>query len=239
MWIRKQHLLQQGQTILPGWSTKPKTTNTTTANNGVNSFGFAETQAALDDIAAQPPPTNSGQSVAASAPGGYYSDDDDYADDGFDDNLEVYYDGDFNEEPDSPPPPTLSRPIGGGVHNTSSQSWGGGWEPNPTPPNPPPGFHNTPPVAQATATSMYSPNQTCTTEDVDYQRQIVGENGVPIQVEALAEGIFANVEVFFVCAACGKVFWEGRHFERILAQFESILVDGTDRQGRYHHAVKS
>ncbi|XP_006813243.1 exonuclease mut-7 homolog [Saccoglossus kowalevskii] len=49
------------------------------------------------------------------------------------------------------------------------------------------------------------------------------ESGVEIQVDRVPEGICDKVEVFYSCASCGKVFWEGRHYVRVFDQFEHVL----------------
>lgn len=53
------------------------------------------------------------------------------------------------------------------------------------------------------------------------------EGGVPLQVETIPEPVFKRVEMFFVCTTCGKVFWEGAHFERVCEQFSHVLEDGS------------
>lgn len=41
-------------------------------------------------------------------------------------------------------------------------------------------------------------------------------NGVKIQVDAVPPGVLTKVDVFFVCEDCGKVYWDGSHFEKVL-----------------------
>ena len=57
-------------------------------------------------------------------------------------------------------------------------------------------------------------------------------NGVPIQVETVPRPIISKVDVFYVCATCGKVYWEGGHFARVLDQFSHILVDSDTNHDR-------
>ncbi len=232
MWIRKQELLRQGKSVFPGWNPG----ESQGSKNTDGSFAFSETQAVLDDIAhsqnahitsgARPKDSSyANQSQSTSMKNWKVtadSDDDDY-DDGFNDDLELFCEGYDYEEPYEPPatsePYQLSSNFLG---NETDTDWGN-WVPQPDPP-PPPSFHNRPP-SKVQDSSLYSPPSAAASADcIDFQRQIVGKAGVPIQVEALNEGIFANVDIFFVCATCGKVFWEGKHFERILTQFEEVIV---------------
>ncbi|CAG5115916.1 unnamed protein product, partial [Candidula unifasciata] len=49
-------------------------------------------------------------------------------------------------------------------------------------------------------------------------------NGVKIQVETVPKlEAFSTITMFYVCVVCGKVFWDGSHFDRICSQFQSIL----------------
>ncbi|XP_035829392.1 exonuclease mut-7 homolog [Aplysia californica] len=49
-------------------------------------------------------------------------------------------------------------------------------------------------------------------------------NRVRIQVETVPkQEAFSNIKEFFVCVVCGKVYWEGSHFDRVCAQFEHVL----------------
>lgn len=47
--------------------------------------------------------------------------------------------------------------------------------------------------------------------------------GEPIQLHAVPAGIVHRIPHFYVCTRCGKVFWEGSHFERVLAMFHGVL----------------
>ena len=48
-------------------------------------------------------------------------------------------------------------------------------------------------------------------------------SGVRLQIEALPESILDKIELFYCCATCGKIFWEGGHFSRICTQFSEVL----------------
>ena len=50
-------------------------------------------------------------------------------------------------------------------------------------------------------------------------------SGVKLKIEALPEAMLDKIELFYCCATCGKIFWEGGHFSRICAQFSDVLND--------------
>lgn len=41
-------------------------------------------------------------------------------------------------------------------------------------------------------------------------------NGARIQVSMVPAAVLQKVDVFFVCEDCGKVYWDGSHFEKVL-----------------------
>ncbi|KAK7896235.1 hypothetical protein WMY93_021560 [Mugilogobius chulae] len=47
--------------------------------------------------------------------------------------------------------------------------------------------------------------------------------GSPIQLHAVPPGLLPKIPVFYVCTRCGKVFWEGSHFERVLTMFQDVF----------------
>lgn len=47
--------------------------------------------------------------------------------------------------------------------------------------------------------------------------------GAPIQLHTVPPGIVPKIPHFYVCTRCGKVFWEGSHFERVLSMFQDVL----------------
>ena len=55
------------------------------------------------------------------------------------------------------------------------------------------------------------------------------ENGVPLQVEDVPESVFMEVKVFYICASCGKVHWEGTHYERVCKQVSYLLKDKDEK----------
>uniref|UniRef100_A0AAV2IXE0 3'-5' exonuclease domain-containing protein n=1 Tax=Knipowitschia caucasica TaxID=637954 RepID=A0AAV2IXE0_KNICA len=48
-------------------------------------------------------------------------------------------------------------------------------------------------------------------------------SGAPIQLHAVPPGLLPTIPVFYVCTRCGKVFWDGSHFERVLSMFQDVL----------------
>lgn len=53
-----------------------------------------------------------------------------------------------------------------------------------------------------------------------------------LQVAAIPPGVLDRAELtdFFCCTRCGKVFWEGSHFGRVVSQFQDVLVASGDTQ---------
>ncbi|NXT60760.1 MUT7 Exonuclease, partial [Chaetops frenatus] len=56
-----------------------------------------------------------------------------------------------------------------------------------------------------------------------------------LQVAAIPPGVLDRAELtdFYCCTRCGKVFWEGSHFGRIVSQFQDVLVASGDTQSVY------
>lgn len=59
--------------------------------------------------------------------------------------------------------------------------------------------------------------------------------GTVLQVAAIPPGVLDKAEVtdFYCCTRCGKVFWEGSHFGRVVSQFQDVLVAAGDEQSIY------
>ncbi len=53
----------------------------------------------------------------------------------------------------------------------------------------------------------------------------VGDDDVALQVEAIEENVLQRVDLFYCCATCGKVFYEGRHFKQVRTQFQHVITD--------------
>ncbi|NXM76422.1 MUT7 Exonuclease, partial [Serilophus lunatus] len=56
-----------------------------------------------------------------------------------------------------------------------------------------------------------------------------------LQVAAIPPGVLDRAELtdFYCCTRCGKVFWEGSHFGRVVSQFQDVLVASGDTQSIY------
>ncbi|XP_035420564.1 exonuclease mut-7 homolog isoform X8 [Cygnus atratus] len=61
------------------------------------------------------------------------------------------------------------------------------------------------------------------------------EEGTTLQVAAIPPGVLDKAELtdFYCCTRCGKVFWEGSHFGRVVSQFKDVLVTTGDEQSIY------
>ena len=40
--------------------------------------------------------------------------------------------------------------------------------------------------------------------------------GVTINVDAVPGGVLDQVQIFYICEDCGKCYWDGSHFERLV-----------------------
>ncbi|XP_072515421.1 exonuclease mut-7 homolog [Salminus brasiliensis] len=47
--------------------------------------------------------------------------------------------------------------------------------------------------------------------------------GAVIQLETVPTGLLPRIPEYFICTGCGKVFWEGTHYDRVLSQFQEVL----------------
>lgn len=47
--------------------------------------------------------------------------------------------------------------------------------------------------------------------------------GAPIQLHAVPPALLSRIPLFYVCTRCGKVFWEGSHFGRVISMFQEVL----------------
>ncbi|XP_066507568.1 exonuclease mut-7 homolog isoform X2 [Hoplias malabaricus] len=47
--------------------------------------------------------------------------------------------------------------------------------------------------------------------------------GAEIQLETVPPGLLFRISEYFICTGCGKVFWEGSHYDRVLSQFQEVL----------------
>lgn len=49
--------------------------------------------------------------------------------------------------------------------------------------------------------------------------------GVTVNVDAVPKGILNQVQIFYVCEDCGKCYWDGSHFERLVGgRLQKIVI---------------
>ncbi|XP_076614734.1 exonuclease mut-7 homolog isoform X2 [Chaetodon auriga] len=47
--------------------------------------------------------------------------------------------------------------------------------------------------------------------------------GAQIQLHTVPPGLLPRIPIFYVCTRCGKVFWEGSHFGRVVSMFQDLF----------------
>lgn len=47
--------------------------------------------------------------------------------------------------------------------------------------------------------------------------------GAPVQLHSVPPALLPKIPLYYVCTRCGKVFWEGSHFGRVLSMFQDVL----------------
>ncbi|KAM6984825.1 exonuclease mut-7 homolog [Aplochiton taeniatus] len=64
--------------------------------------------------------------------------------------------------------------------------------------------------------------------------------GASLQLHTVPPGLLPRIPLFFVCTGCGKVFWEGSHFGRVMTQFQEVLkIKEEDTSGNASVAQKN
>ena len=59
--------------------------------------------------------------------------------------------------------------------------------------------------------------------------------GAPIQLHTVPPALLLRISLFYVCTRCGKVFWEGTHYGRVLSMFQDILhITDTEAEAQQH-----
>lgn len=60
-------------------------------------------------------------------------------------------------------------------------------------------------------------------------------NGTSLKIEAIPMGVLSKEDLayFYCCGQCGKVFWEGSHFGRVVSQFKEVLDLSEDSHNLY------
>ncbi|KAM3874359.1 exonuclease mut-7 homolog [Diretmus argenteus] len=47
--------------------------------------------------------------------------------------------------------------------------------------------------------------------------------GASLQLHTVPPALLQRIALFYICTSCGKVFWEGSHFSRVLSHFQEVL----------------
>ena len=72
----------------------------------------------------------------------------------------------------------------------------------------------------------YVPLPTCTDSDsfdhLNIETPLLA-SGARVRLEKIPSTMLSKVEVFYVCANCGKIYWEGGHYEKVHEKFSYIL----------------
>ncbi|NWX91461.1 MUT7 Exonuclease, partial [Nothoprocta pentlandii] len=90
-------------------------------------------------------------------------------------------------------------------------------------------------AAHESPQTIYNPDCQCL-EDLEFTGECVTlPNGTALQVSAIPSGVLDKAELtcFYCCTRCGKVFWEGSHFGRVVSQFKDVLAAVEDDQTFY------
>jgi uncharacterized protein with von Willebrand factor type A (vWA) domain len=67
---------------------------------------------------------------------------------------------------------------------------------------------------------------------IDFESLTLKASGVQLKLGLLHEEIWSRkVDLFYCCATCGKIFWEGSHFKKVMAQFSHVL-DGVNTESQ-------
>jgi len=56
---------------------------------------------------------------------------------------------------------------------------------------------------------------------------VLTHNGVCLNIKNIPVGVLDRVDMFFCCSTCGKVYWEGKHFERFVRTFHGVFNAAT------------
>ncbi|XP_074976534.1 exonuclease mut-7 homolog isoform X6 [Caretta caretta] len=82
---------------------------------------------------------------------------------------------------------------------------------------------------------VYNPNcQWLEDSDLNVETMTLA-TGASLQLAAIPPGVLgkADLSYFYCCTQCGKVFWEGSHFGRVVSQFKEALGTAEGSQSFY------
>ncbi|NXC21687.1 MUT7 Exonuclease, partial [Corythaeola cristata] len=88
---------------------------------------------------------------------------------------------------------------------------------------------------RAAAQPGYTPHGERLAGPEQREAAVVLAGGTVLQVAAIPPGVLDKAELthFYCCTRCGKVFWEGSHFGRVVSQFQDVLVAAGGEQSVY------
>ena len=75
-------------------------------------------------------------------------------------------------------------------------------------------------------------------DHINMEHVTVGQ-GVVVQVETIPVHLFDVVNLFYCCVTCGKVFWEGKHFEQVCNQFSHVIKENNTDDGASNFCIGS
>jgi len=52
---------------------------------------------------------------------------------------------------------------------------------------------------------------------------MLNHTGVCLNIKNIPVGVLDHVDIFYCCSQCGKVYWEGKHFERFVKTFHGVF----------------
>ncbi|KAL8174250.1 UNVERIFIED_CONTAM: hypothetical protein K2H54_040886 [Gekko kuhli] len=82
---------------------------------------------------------------------------------------------------------------------------------------------------------VYSPNCQWLEESGLDTKSALLPNGTSLKIEDIPIGVLFKEDLayFYGCSQCGKVFWEGSHFGRLVSQFKEVLGLSEDSPSFY------
>ena len=89
----------------------------------------------------------------------------------------------------------------------------------PPPAPPPPGATNRPSGCDRYKATRVTVGAGLVVKDGEVH---VSDSGVKVQADAVPHNKLTEVEDFYVCRGCGKVYWEGGHFDRTLKRYQQL-----------------
>lgn len=65
---------------------------------------------------------------------------------------------------------------------------------------------------------------------IDMKSAIFRNSGVSIQLEYIPDILFEENKVFYCCVSCGKVYWDGCHYDRVINQLNGLIPLHNDNE---------